>query len=121
MITLVIPGRLPGMNEITDAARGNRYIAAKMKKEYTEMVALYAMAAKLPRMEKVDVMILWHEPDKMRDKDNIHAGIKFILDGLVKAGIIPNDNWAHIGDITHKFDVDRRNPRIEVILEEVQA
>ena len=121
MQKLVIPGRLPGMNEITSAARGNRYIAAKQKREYTEMVALCAKAAKLPQMDKVDVTINWFEPDKMRDKDNIHAGTKFIFDGLIMAKIIPNDNWAHIGDITYRYDVDRRNPRIEVILEEVQA
>jgi|GEM_PF-4707841 len=28
---LIIPGRLPGLNDMTDAARRNRYESAKMK------------------------------------------------------------------------------------------
>lgn len=36
---LIIPGRLPGLNDMTDAARRNRYESAKMKKEYTELTA----------------------------------------------------------------------------------
>jgi Holliday junction resolvase RusA-like endonuclease len=118
---LTIPGRLPGLNEITDAARGNRYASAKMKKEYTELVAWCAKAARLPRMEKIDLAITWYEPNKRRDKDNIMAGQKFILDGLVQAGVIANDGWKQIGDITHRFRVDKANPRIEVELIEVKA
>jgi len=36
---LIIPGRLPGLNDMTDAARRNRYESAKMKREYTDLVA----------------------------------------------------------------------------------
>jgi Holliday junction resolvase RusA-like endonuclease len=118
---LTIPGRLPGLNEMIDAARENRYASAKMKKEYTELVAWCAKAARLPRMEKVDLVITWHEPNKRRDKDNIMAGQKFIWDGLVEAGVLPNDGWNQIGDITHRFRVDKANPRVEVELIEVKA
>ena len=31
--TLIIPGRLSGLNEYTKACRSNRYVGAKMKKE----------------------------------------------------------------------------------------
>lgn len=118
---LTIPGRLPGLNEITDAARGNRYASAKMKKEYTELVAWYAKSARLPRLKRVDLVFTWYEPHRQRDKDNIMAGQKFILDGLVAAGVLDNDGWNQIGDITHRFRVDRNNPRVEVELIEVKA
>jgi Holliday junction resolvase RusA-like endonuclease len=116
---LTIPGRLPGLNEITDAARGNRYASAKMKKEYTELVAWCAKAARLPRMEKIDLAITWYEPNKRRDKDNIMAGQKFIWDGLVQAGVIENDGWKQIGDILHFFAVDKANPRVEVEITDI--
>lgn len=117
---LIIPGCLPGLNEIIYAARGNRYASAAQKKEYTEMIAWMAKAARLPQMNRIQVTFYWYEPNRMRDKDNIMGGQKFILDGLVKAGIIKNDGWKQIADpLLHYFDVDRGNPRVEVEIREV--
>lgn len=118
---LIIPGRLPGLNDMTDAARRNRYESAKMKKEYTELVAWCAKRARLPRFDRVDVTFTWLEPNRKRDKDNIMAGQKFVLDGLVVAGVLTNDGWKQIGDVTHRFRVDKHNPRIEVELIEIKA
>ena len=117
--TLTIPGRLPGLNDIIDAARRSRYESAAMKKEKTELVVWCAKAARLPRMERVDLVITWHEPNRKRDKDNIMAGQKFIWDGLVEARVLPNDGWNQIGNITHRFGVDKVNPRVEVEITEI--
>lgn len=120
-VKFTIPGRLPGLNDMTDAARRNRYESAKMKREYTDLVAWCAKSARLPRFDRVDLIITWYEPNQKRDKDNIMAGQKFILDGLVMAGIIKNDGWKQIADVTHRFRVDQTNPRIEVELIEIRA
>lgn len=118
--TIIIPDILPGFNEIIEASRANKYVAAEQKKEYTDLIAWTAKAAGIPYMERIDVAIHWYEPNRRRDKDNISAGIKFVLDGLVKAGVIKNDGWKQIGDILHFFDVDRRNPRVEVEITEIR-
>ena len=118
---LEIPGRLPGLNEIIDAAKHGMYKYqpyAKMKETYTNMVAW--LAKKLPTYERVALIITWHEPDRRRDPDNIMAGQKFILDGLVQAGTIPNDGQRHIQGIIHRFAVDRKNPRIEVEIVDIK-
>ena len=107
-----IPGRLPGFNEIIDAAKRNPHEYARMKETYTAMVAW--LAKKLPRFEKVALVITWYEPDQRRDPDNIMAGQKFILDGFVAAGTIPNDSQKYVRGIVHRFKVDRKNPRVEV-------
>jgi len=110
-----IPGRLPGLNEIIDAAKqgkGNYQPYARMKEEYTTMVAW--LAKKLPTYERVALIITWYEPNSRRDPDNIMAGQKFILDGMVAAGTIPNDSQKHIKGIVHRFKVDRKDPRVEV-------
>lgn len=120
-VKFTIPGRLPGLNDMTDAARENKYASAQMKKEYTELVAWCAKSARLPRFDQVDMVITWYEPNTRRDKDNIMAGQKFILDGLVQAGVIANDGWKQVGKITHDCQVDRENPRVEVELIEVKA
>jgi Holliday junction resolvase RusA-like endonuclease len=112
-----IPGRLPGTNEIIAAAkkgRGKYQPYAEMKEEYTNMVAW--LAKKLPKYERVNIHITWNEPNARRDPDNIAGGQKFILDGLVRAGTIPNDSQKYIANIMHKFEVDRQDPRVEVEL-----
>ena len=111
---LEIPGRLPGLNEIIAAAKSHYAKYSTEKKEYTEEVAWLAKKAKLPRYEKSYLVITWYEPNSRRDPDNVMAGQKFILDGLVQAGVIPDDSQKYILGIYHRFMVDRKNPRIEV-------
>lgn len=109
-----IPGRLPGLNEIIAAAKDHYGAYVSMKDTYTTQCAWYAK--KLPRHGRVDVHITWHEPNARRDPDNITAGQKFILDGLVVAGVIRNDSQKYIKRINHEFEVDSANPRVEVEL-----
>lgn len=109
---LEIPGRLPGLNEIIAAAKEHFGSYANMKDEYTASIAW--LAKKLPNFEKVALIITWYEPNSRRDPDNIMAGQKFILDGMVAAGTIPNDSQKHIKGIVHRFRVDRKDPRVEV-------
>jgi len=118
VIKFEIPGRLPGLNEIIDAAKRNPHEYARMKCEYTQMVAW--LAKKLPRFNKVALIITWYEPDHRRDPDNIMAGQKFILDGLVVAGAISNDSQKYIQGIVHRFRVDKRNPRVEVEIVDIE-
>ena len=53
-----------------------------------------------------------------RDKDNIRFAAKFILDALVEAGVIDNDNWACVGSLSDDYLVNKANPRVIVELEE---
>lgn len=117
MYKFTIPGELPDLNQIIKAAKSHYGAYSKLKKDNTDLIVY--LAKKLPKIERVDLEITWYCKDKKKDKDNITAGIKFILDGLVKAGVIENDGWKQIGDISHKLKVDKHNPRIEVILKEV--
>jgi len=119
---IIIPGELPTLNEIIDEAkRGNyRYQPYNtMKKEHTQDIAWLAIAKIGKPLSKIDINITWICKNKRKDKDNIAAGVKFILDALVEAKIIKNDGWKHIGDINHSFKVDKNNPRVEVSIKEV--
>lgn len=109
---ITIPGSLPTMNEIVKASKSHPMAYANMKKDYTALVMI--SASNLPKIERADFEITWHCKDKRKDKDNIMAGTKFLLDGLVKAGVLKNDGWKEIGNITHRFEIDKHNPRIEV-------
>lgn len=113
-----IPGRLAGMNELYGATLRNRYAGAGIKKKETERCAQAAMVLK-PIDCPVNVSILWYEPNAKRDIDNVAAGIKFILDGIVMAGKLPNDTRKWVKRISHEFpEPNPKYPCVVVWLEE---
>lgn len=116
---IVIPGELPSLNEIIDAAKSHWSVYRRMKEDNTNLVAW--SAKRLPKLNRADIVITWVCRDRRKDKDNIMAGQKFIFDGLQEAGVIGNDGWQQIGDVTHRFEVDKRNPRVEIELMEVDT
>ena len=118
---IVIPGELPDLNTIiaeSKRGRGKWQPYNDMKQEYTNIVAWIAKSEIKKQLKKIDLEITWICKNRRKDKDNIMAGTKFILDGLVAAEVIENDGWKQIGDIKHRFRVDKDNPRVEVVLKE---
>lgn len=83
---IVIPGELPDLNQMIDASKDHWSEYSKMKKANTDLVTWIAKGK--GKFKRIDLDITWYCKNKKKDKDNIAAGIKFILDGLVKAGII---------------------------------
>ena len=122
---IVIPGEMPGFNEIIAAAQQGKRTQGKkayqaygsMKKYNTDLVTW--VAKKVPKKKRIHLDITWIAKDKRRDPDNIAAAVKFIWDGLVQAGVIKNDGWKENGGWSNQFKVDKDNPRIEVIIKEV--
>jgi len=117
---LVIPGELPGLNEIIAISKEHWAKYAEEKHNCTEEIAYLAKSQIKRKYKKVDLTFIWYCKNRKRDKDNIIAGQKFILDGLVAAGVIENDGWEQIGNISHFFSIDKENPRVEVIIKEVE-
>lgn len=117
--TFVIPGRLIGLNEYIDDCRRNRFSAAKTKKDIQTAICWEIKRQKVKRFSKpVDVHIIWIEPNMKRDKDNISAAKKFILDALVDMRIIENDGWKWVNNLSDKFFVNKKRPRIVVTLDD---
>ena len=117
-ISFEIPGEFPGMNEILKAAKSNRFEYAAMKRDETERVR-WSISWHPIIQKPVKVLITWYSKDKRRDPDNIMAGQKFILDGIVSAKVIPNDNQKYIKGIAHEFETDVKNPRVIVEIDEI--
>lgn len=115
--TFEIQGHLPDMNTMIDAAKCKWGAYRDMKRTHTDRIAW--TCKRIKPFNKIDITVHWICKDRMKDKDNITAGTKFILDGLVSAGVIKNDGWKEVGAITHGFTVDKKNPRIIVTLKEV--
>jgi hypothetical protein len=122
-----IDTRLPGMNEIIDAAtrfrrRGSKRIPlyADMKSHSTNIVmwSIKAEGITGPIPSPYGVTIIWQESTRRRDIDNIQAATKFVLDGLVKAGVVAGDGPDHCVTITHVVRYAGRD-RVTVIVKGV--
>lgn len=67
----------------------------------------------------VKMVYAWYEPNRKRDLDNISSyGRKVIQDALVQCQVIKDDSWKQVTGFEDRFFVDRKRPRIEVIIEE---
>lgn len=116
--SFTIRGRLAGLNEYTAACRRNRYSGAKLKREQQDIALAAIEAADLVNVRrKVDVSFTWIEPNMRRDHDNVAFAKKFILDALVEAGVLENDDPRHVGNFADYFKVNRDDPRVIVALE----
>ena len=105
-ITFFLDFPLPTLNEMIRAARGNKYAAAAQKKKYTGLVATEIMVqTERPHFEAISLDITWIETKKKRDPDNVFAAVKFILDGMVSAAIIKDDDRDHVASITNRIAV----------------
>lgn len=119
---LIIPGSLNNLNDYINAERTNRHKGAKMKLDNENIVA-FAIKQCLwgVRIEKpVFMEYTWYEKNKRRDLDNISSfGRKVIQDALVYSGVLKDDGWKYIVGFSDRFEVDKKNPRIEVKITEV--
>lgn len=111
-----VPGRLPGANE---CLWKHRHTMQRKKQTVEELVAVAIRRANIRPVQRAKLRFYWYEPNQRRDMDNVIFGQKFILDGLVKCGILPNDGWKQIASLTHSVGLDKAYPGVTVSLEEV--
>lgn len=59
-----------------------------------------ANAAGIPPLDVVFVELTMIPADRRRrDPDNLAGALKPVLDGLVDAGVIPDDSWQHVAGV----------------------
>lgn len=116
MTKIVLPLRLPGLNEYTAACRGNRFAGATMKRKCQTEIARYVYGT--PAVTRpVIVRIEWMEKTARRDIDNLSFAKKFILDALVEEGVLPDDSRKWVRGFVETFPVGDED-RITITLEE---
>lgn len=119
---LIIHGRLDNLNDYITACRSNPHQGAKLKakNEQKVLAEIYEQLGSLRITRPVRMIYRWYEKDRRRDLDNVSSfGRKVIQDALVDTGVIQNDGWKEITGFSDEFYVDKKNPRIEVEIEEV--
>ena len=115
---LIIYGELPTMNSIINNAKVHWTEYRKVKSEFDDAVAWYAEKQNVKFFEKCELEITYYMENRKKDPDNILSSKKFILDGLVQAGVLENDGWKQIKGFDESWEVDKKNPRVEVEFKE---
>jgi len=111
-----IPTLLTDLNSYINAERTNKYIASKIKRDDTRLVAM--CCNKLPKLPKNIIIKITHYcKNKKKDRDNIAFMKKFILDGLIIAGKMENDGWKDYIRWKEEFKIDKKE-RIEIEIRE---
>lgn len=116
MITVTIKGRFPGINQYVQDCRNNKYGGNKAIRD-SERVIIKELQEQCNDIltPPVTLCYTFYEPNKRRDKDNISGFFhKVFQDSLVKAELLDNDGWDYIEGFHDYFEVDKKNPRIEI-------
>jgi Holliday junction resolvase RusA-like endonuclease len=111
-----IPFRLPSLNEYIKASKvikGKWNAGNQMKQDVQDDIMVFLN--KLPRYTKpIQIHFHWVEENKRRDLDNVCFAKKFILDSMVKAGKLKNDNRNFVSGFIDTFEYAKES---KVILE----
>lgn len=110
---ITLKGTPPSLNKFM--GRKNEWDYRAEKTNWTRAVLYAAKAAKdrpAQPLEKAEVRIDYFFRTAVRHDADNYCG-KFLLDGLTKAKIIADDDFAHISLTVHGH-IDRQNPRTEI-------
>jgi len=119
---ITIPGELPNLNAALAGAKRHWSSYAQIKKQQTNKVAWIARGQLEPITAPVDLVFHWITKHRRVDPDNISHGSKYAIDGLVNAGILPDDGRRTIRSLTHLFpDPDPKAPRVTIRLIEIEG
>jgi hypothetical protein len=134
-----VPGKVPSLNELLDAkggtaprvqsiimrhlpkkgkGRGARFDAYNDLKQDWKHRTIKAIGAPFVRVNAAFFGYVVVEQAQTRDPSNIGASaIKFIEDGIVAAGVMPNDGWKQVlGIRVHWVCRPTRDPGIYVVM-----
>lgn len=112
-IKIELDYKFENLNEMIRLSRGSKYGANNQKK--TEMQYVKYATLKVPKVTEypIKIDVIWHVKTKNFDLDN--KIIKNIIDGLVNAKILKNDNYNCINEINYKAVMDDQE-KVELIL-----
>ena len=119
MMRIELRGCPPSLNAF--AGRENTWDYRNAKAKWTHAVWATCRASKerpAAPYQLADVEIMYYFPTKSRHDADNYAG-KFLLDGLTKAGVIVDDDMAHIR-LHVAGGYDKKQPRTVITVREVE-
>ena len=113
-----IKGDLAKLNDHDGANRANKFGGAALKKRMNDLV-VGELQSQLDKVVTKPCIITFNWLYSSRhDFDNIRFAAKYVLDGMQKAGVLPNDNQQWVigfgGDYFTKVDKGEEGVIVEV-------
>jgi crossover junction endodeoxyribonuclease RusA len=97
---------------------------ARLKKPYREAAHLLARQQKIPACQRVRVTLIYTPRDRRRrDPLNLVATLKLVEDGLVDAGVVPDDTPEYLESQMPLIDMPdpgAKQGRLTVVVERVR-
>ena len=116
VIVLPLPARILSPN-CPAGTRGGRFARAAAAKRYKRLALLATEeAANGMTWERATILARFYHKTKRRRDDVKHlARLKSAYDGVVMAGLLPDDDREHLRTIGAEFYIDKKNPRVELV------
>lgn len=116
----------PSMNDVIAANRSGYGVGNRLKRRLTELVAtrcreVMAETGWVAPLGPVEVSFTWHEVWRGRDVDNVMSAQKFVLDGMVEAGMLRGDSQRYVPrPPAHGIVIDREHPGVTVEVSRIE-
>jgi len=124
-ITVILPipdSRLsPNRPPASRGGRIKKSIVAKEYRKLTEMRVREQCAKNTPWKKAVCLPIFYSKTNIRKDSDNFCSMLKPAYDGLTDAGLIIDDDSKHLKREECRFLKDKDNPRIELVIFELEG
>ena len=116
VIVLPLPARILSPN-CPAGTRGGRFARAAAAKRYKRLALLATEeAANGMTWERATILArFYHKTKRRRDDVNHLAMLKSAYDGVVMAGLLPDDDREHLRTIGAEVYIDKKNPRVELV------
>ena len=112
----VIPFTLPSLNDYVCECRQNAHAGAAFKRSTDDSIAWVIKPARLqPVKYPCLVLMVFTEPNRRRDVDNVESAKKYILDALVKCSVIQDDSPRWVVGVP-SYTVYGERARVEVTI-----
>lgn len=119
-IVLPLPPAILSPNRI-HATRGGRIARYSTSKKYRTMAKVMTLATGVSGWQKATVQAaFFHKINRRRDDINAMQMMKSAYDGIVDAGLIPDDDHTHLTTLPATFGIDKVNPRVELKFRRVE-
>lgn len=120
-LSLRIVGNLAKLNDHDAANRSNKFVGAKLKHSMTALVVDQVKDCPWQVSGPCRVKFTWYVSGR-HDYDNVRFAAKYVLDGLVTAGILVDDSpkWVVGFDGDDFIKVDKGTEGVLVEIEEIK-
>jgi len=120
-VILPIPNRALSPNFMVGGI-GGRMMKAKATSKLRRLACEAIGAERIESLPWNKVMVsavFSHKTKRRRDQDNAMASLKAAYDGIVDAGVVPDDDYEHMNRGTPTFNYDTEFPRVTLTIERI--